>query len=585
MIKKLLCFFVLSANYLFAQSFTINEPLLINPTYKVYLSVNGSDFNSGDSIAPLATFVAALNKLDQITGNLIGNVYGEVVLFSGTYNEIFKQPLNKFLIGQKYLNVSLRGKESVILDGTTLTVNAGGGMIYLLGSNIYVKNIKVVHSNENGVRFGYNYAGTIINSHDVLVDNVTVSETAGHGILAGVGALNANGSSTLIPRAKRFKISNCHVYNSVNYNTPQSQWGSAIKFWNTSNSIATNNHVHDNSGEGIDFDFCDSADVRKNTLHDNYANIYLDKMEYAHLHENLIYNESKVVSGILTGLEAFSSFVTTHFMKNILIENNIVLNTLGINLWQGIYSALQNGVYANITIRHNTIIGKQRGNGALVSISHETILGQPVANFSINGIIIEGNIMSANIDSLNNNKLISAPLNPQPGLTAGKNLYNMNPGFGYNTVYDQIQTNISQYEAPSNAVLNLTPNTNLHPELIMSISGTCISDFHGEPRSVPTTNVGAIELNENVRLNSFTDSDSDLLLYPNPCSGKLNIKLNNISKSYKITAYDLKGNLVYVNKAEALETLILNELEDGIYTFIVILETGNVLCKKLQVLK
>lgn len=581
MLKKSLYFFSLLLNHVIAQPLSIDEPTLINPSLKVYLSVTGNDTNTGDSIQPLATFAAALSKIEQLSSSATGNVYAEVVVFPGTYYEIFRQPLNKFQVGQRNLNISLRGKETVVLNGTNLTVNAGGGMIYLLGSNIFVKNIAVLHSNENGVRFGYNYAGTVINSHDILIDGVTVSETAGHGILTGIGCLNANGSSNLIPRAKRFKIVNCHVYNSVNYNTPQSQWGSAIKFWNTSNNIALNNHVHDNSGEGIDFDFCDSAIVKGNLLHDNYANIYLDKIEYALIQQNFIYNETKVVSGILTGLEAFTSFITNHYIKDVYIENNIILNTLGINLWQGIYSAIQNGIYNNIKIRHNTIIGKQRGNGALVSISHETFLGQPVSNFSISGVSVENNIMSAHPDSLNNNKVLSAPLNPQPGLTTGNNLYNMNPGFAYNSNTDQINSAITKFEPANQAVLNLTPNSILNPELIKVVPYVITNDYHGFSRNSIATNAGAIEKNESIGIN-FTQRD-DLVFFPNPSNGFLKVKEHKANSINKIMAYDMKGLLVFSMNTFEFETLDLRNFKNGLYTFIVFTKNGEVITNKIQI--
>ena len=581
MLKKSLYFFSLLLNHVIAQPLSIDEPTLINPSFKVYLSVTGNDTNIGDSIQPLATFAAALSKIEQLSSSATGNVYAEVVVFPGTYYEIFRQPLNKFQVGQRNLNISLRGKETVVLNGTNLTVNAGGGMIYLLGSNIFVKNITVLHSNENGVRFGYNYAGTVINSHDVLIDGVTVSETAGHGILTGIGCLNANGSSNLIPRAKRFKIVNCHVYNSVNYNTPQSQWGSAIKFWNTSNNIALNNHVHDNSGEGIDFDFCDSAIVKGNLLHDNYANIYLDKIEYALIQQNFIYNETKVVSGILTGLEAFTSFITNHYIKDVYIENNIILNTLGINLWQGIYSAIQNGIYSNIKIRHNTIIGKQRGNGALVSISHETFLGQPVSNFSISDVSVENNIMSAHPDSLNNNKILSAPLNPQPGLTTGNNLYNMNPGFAYNSNTDQINSAITKFEPANQAVLNLTPNSILNPELIKVVPYVITNDYHGFSRNSIATNAGAIEKNESIGIN-FTQRD-DLVFFPNPSNGFLKVKEHKANSINKIMAYDMKGLLVFSMNTFEFEPLDLRNFKNGLYTFIVFTKNGEVITNKIQI--
>jgi len=502
------------------------------------MATNGNDQNSGDSLNPVATFAGALNKLDQLTSNLSGNVYTEVIIYSGNYFEIFKQPLNRFQIGNKYMHVSLRGKDNVMIDGTNLTVNPGNGLVYLLGSNIYVKNIKVNYSTENGIRFGYNYNGTVINSHDIWVDNVEVNQTAGHGVLFGIGALNANGSSTLIPRAKNFKITNSHILNSVNFNTAQSQWGSALKFWNTSHNQAINNHVHDNSGEGINFDYCDTILVRNNLLHDNYANIYLDKAEYAVIEKNHIYNENKVVSGILMGLEAFTAYVTNHFIKDIYVQNNIIHNTTGINIWQGIYSAIQNGYFDNIQIRYNTIIGKQVANGAQISMSYETAFGQPVPNVNFNNLRFERNIISANFDSLNNGKLISGPLNPQPSLTTEYNLFNINPGFGYNITTDQINSNIPVFIDPnSDIIFELTPSITLNPELIMNSMNICnlLEDYAGNVRA-NNSNVGALERNDNLQLD-FLEKE-DWIIFPNPVKDQFKIDIPQAEKlSLKVLYY------------------------------------------------
>lgn len=542
-----------------AQTAVIQEPILISPSYRIYLSPSGNDANSGDSLSPLSTFTSALDKLNTLSGSQTGDVYGEVVFYSGTYAQQINQPYNKYLIGAKRMNISVRGKGSVMLDGTAITVNAGSGMIHLLGSNIHVKNLGLNYSTENGVRFGYNYSGIVVNSHDIWIDSVDVAQTAGHGILVGIGALNANGSANLIPRAKRFKITNCHVHDAVNYNTPQSQWGSSVKFWNTSHNLALNNHVHDNSGEGIDFDFCDTAEVRENLLHDNYANLYLDKMQYAFVHRNMIYNETKVVSGILLGLEAFTAFVTNHYMKDIYIQNNIILNTMGINIWQGIYSAIQNGYFNNIQIRNNTIIGKQVANGAQVSFSYSTFLGQPVANVLFANISIDRNLITANADSLNNGNMISLPLDPQPGLTTGNNLFNRNPGFGYNSSSDQILATLPEYIDPNTDVVTaLTPNTSNNPDFIESATNSAgiAVDYSGFARGISTTNVGALELNEGLGIDEY--DEEFFTIFPNPSNGLLNVNC----EKCQLIVNDVNGKSIGIYNTDELNNL---NLKPGVY--------------------
>lgn len=567
-ITKTILIILVGFNIAYSQTTSIENPNIINPNFRCYMATDGNDQNSGDSLNPVATFVGALNKLDQITNNVSGNVYTEVIIYPGSYNELFKQPINKYQIGNKLMNVSLRGKGNVTIDGSTLTVNPGNGLVYLLGSNIFVKNLKVNYSTDNGIRFGYNYNGTIVNSHDIWIDSVEVNQTAGHGVLFGIGALNANGSSSLIPRAKNFKITNSHILNSVNFNTPQSQWGSALKFWNTSHNQALNNHIHDNSGEGIDFDFCDTILVRGNLLHDNYANIYLDKVDFAILEKNHIYNENKVVSGILMGLEAFTAFVTNHYMKDIFVQNNILHNTTGINIWQGAYSALQNGFFDNIQIRYNTIIGKQVANGAQISIAYETAFGQPVPNVNFNNLRFERNIISANIDSLNNGKLIYAPLNPQPSLTTEYNLFNINPGFGYNVATDQLNPTFPVYVDPNSDIpFVLTPSLSQHPDLIMTCINSCnlVEDYLGNSRS-NNSNVGALERNDNLEL--LFIEEKDFILFPNPVVDQFKIEIPE-SEELSIKVISSNGQVLLYTSHYSGEIIPVSHLESGLYYVVI----------------
>lgn len=558
----------------FGQNATVQDPLIIAPQYRVYISDTGDDTAMGDSLNPLLTFGAALDKLIALSGTISGNVYGEVVVYAGSYSEVFRQPLNKYQVGSKLMNVGLRGKGLVILDGTAQTVNPGGGMVYLLGSNILVRNLVINYSTDNGVRFGYNFNGTVINSHDIWIDSVEVSQTLGHGILVGIGALNANGSSSLIPRAERFKISNCHVHDAVNYNTPQSQWGSALKFWNASHCIAHSNLVHDNSGEGIDFDYCDTILVDRNHLHDNYANIYLDKVEYAVISNNLIYNTSKKVSAILMGIEAFTAYITDHYIKDVYVFNNIILNTTGINIWQGIYSAIQNGYFSNIQIHYNTIIGKQQANGAQISYSYETFLGQPVPNVIFSDHAISGNIITAHPDSLNNNRLMSSPLDPHPGLLAAYNKFNMNPGFGYNGVTDLIEPNLP-VELSAVQLNELRPNSVLNPEFIFSVPvlGYPTYDYFGIVRNSPQTNAGAAELVEDLGL-AEQHSIGELLLFPNPANDDVYTSVELEGKMYRLLA--VNGSLIRSGVVGVNGFIELNGAEPGLYLMRV---DGHTVCR------
>ena len=122
-------------------------------------------------------------------------------------------------------------------------------------------------------------SGTVINPHDILIDNVDVAQTGGHGIIVGIGPLNPANPFVFNPRSERFLIRNCSVHHAVNFNQPQPQWGSSVKLHNVRHGKVLNCVVHDNSGEGVDVDYGQYIEISGNTIYDNYANIYLDKAE------------------------------------------------------------------------------------------------------------------------------------------------------------------------------------------------------------------------------------------------------------------------------------------------------------------
>lgn len=183
----------------------VDLPTISPSSLRVYMATSGNDNNSGDSLNPVLTFGKALDLLVAQSSNQQGEIYTEVVLFEGLYNQALTQPTSKFLFQTRKLNVSVRGKGIVELDGSNLSnLSSGSGMVHLLGSQISVRNLKILYSPANGVRFGFNYNGTIVNSQDITIEDVEVMQTAGHGILVGIGALDTGNPFGLLGMAERF---------------------------------------------------------------------------------------------------------------------------------------------------------------------------------------------------------------------------------------------------------------------------------------------------------------------------------------------------------------------------------------------
>lgn len=538
-----------------AKAQYVDLPTISPTSLRVYMATSGNDNNSGDSLNPVQTFGKALDLLVSQSALQIGEVYSEVILFEGSYQQALTQPVSKFQLVNRNLNVSVRGKGTVELDGASLSnLSSGSGMIHLLGSHISVSNVHILFSPANGIRFGFNYNGVVINSHDIAISDAEVESTSGHGILVGIGALNTANPFTLTPMSERFLIENCNVHDAVNYNTVQSQWGSAIKAWNARNVTVRYCIVRDNGGEGINLDECDSVDVYQNEAFDNIIGIYLDKVSNAWVHRNFITNFVKQTEGMLLGIEAYTSLITNHYIQKINIFNNLLLNTQGLAFWQGIYGANQHGYFDQINILHNTIIGRQSGNGSCLHFNFETFLGQPVPNVHFNQIKMERNLIAASPDSLNNNQLVFATL-PVPGFSASYNVYSQNIWTSMSSVSDVIDPQI-----PTSilSIANALPGSGLVPVHLVPTT-MLTTDFYMNTRGTTQTAAGAFELSSIGLQDQYSD---EILVAPNPTSGQF--KLIGLEGGV-ISITDMSGKIVFKNQYKKDQEINITNLLPGLY--------------------
>jgi hypothetical protein len=209
-------------------------------------------------------------------------------------------------------------------------------------------------------------------------------------------------------------------------------------------------------------------------------------------------------------------------------------------------------------------------------MSYETAFGQPVPNINFNNLRFERNIISANFDSLNNGKLIYAPLNPQPSLTTEYNLFNINPGFGYNNGTDQINSNVPVSIDPNSDILfELTPSITLNPELIMSSMNiyNLLEDYAGNVRA-NNSNVGALERDDNLQLDLL--EKEDWIIFPNPVKDQFKI---DIPQAEILSLKVLSSNgeeLIHVQNYSG-EFIPASHIESGFYYVII---TSNSSVKK-----
>ncbi|GIV33856.1 MAG: hypothetical protein KatS3mg031_1391 [Chitinophagales bacterium] len=570
---------------------TVQLPLIMPTSYSVYLSETGNDSGPGDSLLPVATFSTALNRIDSLSSGQNGDVYAEVVIYPGTYRFALLQRVNQFQIGPKKLHVSVRGIGNVILDGTGLSLTGGEGMVRLMGNHIYVKNIHILYSPSDGIRFGFDYMGTVINPHDILIENVEVSQTAGHGILCGIGPLNTANPLAITPFAERFLVKNCYVHHTVNFNQPQPQWGSAIKLHNVRHGTVTGCLVHDNAGEGIDIDFGEYIAISGNTLFDNYANIYVDKGEYIAIRNNFIYTTHRRKVGILLGIEPFSSLMTNHYVRHVFIANNIILNTpMAISIWQGSYSGLQNGYFSDIQILHNTLIGKSSSTGGLIGFSYVTSLGQPAPNVFFSNLVIKNNILSGHPDSIQNNNLIDAPLNPQPALTTEYNLWNILPASGFDST-NSVNSLLPSFADPLK-IESLVPHADSNTAFVFAVPRVDFvdDDFNHTARFPAYTNAGALELDTTTSsLSTVTLNDRNvhyaLQAFPNPFTDYTTIPLSDLpTQEVQVQLYDINGRNMAISLQRQQHAVVMHRgnLQRGMYIYC-ITTPKTISCKKLIV--
>jgi hypothetical protein len=546
----------------------IQLPNIETPDRQVYIAPNGDDTASGDSLSPVASFTRALSIVSEQTTGLSGNLYSEIVFYPGIYYFPAAQPTSHFQQGSRSLHVSVRGIGEVILAGSDTANASSTAMIHLMGSKIYVKNIMVDYSIGAGVRFGSNGATQTILSNDVLIEDVTVKMSGSHGIIVGVGPVSTINPLQLLPKQERFHIKNCKVYESVNFNTPQDQWGSGIKTIHTRHTTIEGCEVYQCEGEGIDADFAEWIDIRNNIVYDTKSGIYLDKAQNVMVRNNLVYFSEKRSAGFLMGLEAFSFLVTQFFMRNIFVYNNIFLNTpFAVSLWQGTYGALDNGTFNNIRVMHNTMIGKQSAAQGLVTFSYSTVLNQPASNTSLSGIEISRNILSADPDSLaNGNGYVTAPSGGPHGTTASYNLWQKTPSRLFNSGTDGISAQLPFSESATN--LSALRPSSANPAFIFEVPSVAYitQDFNGQARGSITTNAGAFEWTD-ISSSGFSRSEPMVTAYPNPSSGIFMLRWTEDDYCEKVTMriFDASGQNIRTERMTQLQSIRLDDVPSGMY--------------------
>ena len=396
--------------------------------------------------------------------------------------------------------------------------------------------------------------------------------------------------------------------------TSPCEWPSGIKLLDNSNCIVNNCEVAYTRGEGLNFQNSTLCNAYSNHLHDNNTNFYVENSYKIMFHENMIYNTPNIGSqywrgclgdttavwsgdGILIANEGSCStgsnpvfencstkcsLPTAYFpnVDSIFIYNNIVQKVgSGISFWEGVTTIAGINCIKNVFVFNNTFIETMgmpgAGNNGHVNFYFPSY--NPIFNSfygSMENIQIFNNIFTFDTltyATMQPFKKTLHPNHPTPNaIFSSNNLWiksHTSLGLG-----DEVRSTmpVSTYSL-LDSVYSITPCSD-HMYWVKSVPATMpflTSDYLGQARTSPTTNVGAIEykLNcSNLGLNDFATTIEKPLLFPNPCLSCSSVRISNLTQD-KVVSYVVYNSLgldisTGVLKNNSFET---NLLPSGVY--------------------
>jgi len=232
----------------------------------IYMSATGDDANNGAFDTPVRT---AGRATDLCAPG--GTVYVRGGIYSGN------QTISKNgLAGQKITMRPYPG-ETVIFDGTNSDAESNLITIfsdYFIFMGFTVRNGKFANI-------------SCFDTHDTEIRNCIIHDAWVNGVQ--IKALNNNKTSSYANI-----VEGNEIYNCVKENAPRTQsggWGQALSFGESNNSVARNNFVHNNMGEGIVSIVSKGCLIEDNHIRDNYSvQIYLDNAPNTTVRRNRIWH-------------------------------------------------------------------------------------------------------------------------------------------------------------------------------------------------------------------------------------------------------------------------------------------------------
>ena len=593
------------------------DPIINQGSYTIsdtiYMSPDGDDANTGGPNDPVASFAKALQLLPYgERGINDGHAYGLVILKAGVYHveSGLQQSAAQYEQDGTYKNISIEGQGEVFIQGRPNSYEslANGHMIHLRGSHIYIRNLNLKFAKLHGILLASSETMT-----DILIEDVTVDSM-------GEFSMLTSNVENIVVRNSRF-LRGSRIFNDSLVTGPNCKWPSGLKFYGSKFIKAYNNEVAYTRGEGLNFHNSEYGLAYNNRLHDNPTNIYCDNSARIILRSNFVFNtpgntkywktcpgnpgESFGGNGVLIANEGACDIGGPIYQNcktvcpllgkeyrqidSVFIYNNLFVNTTSaLNLWQGITQPIGGpNCVQNVFFEHNTVVGMTGGPldrhapsiNAYFPNAYKTITGFGYA--VARNIHIRSNIISVPFEEFSRTDISSVVLHqtfPVPfDFNFENNLVNQDDEWLDNS--DEIVNSIIQkVDLNSDSLLfYLLPcpsNEDLQKKV--EAPGYITSDFRALPRLQESTNVGALEYDQQCSLinSTYKEVDKGLkaqwTIFPNPGNHTINIKSSYpASGEMTVQFYNSFGQLINFDKIKLIAgcgQVSVRDLAPGFYT-------------------
>jgi hypothetical protein len=304
-----------------------------------YIAPTGSDGGTGAIGDPFATFEKAETVLYA----------GDTLLVrGGIYTQRINMGTRDGTSGSPIVIANYPG-ESPIIDGDTVTVPEGYGLVDMNCAYLYISGLEVMNSSQNGVRLTDQYC---------KVSNLLVHDITG----TGIGGYRDYSI-----------IEDCVGYNLAMANEnhvmegedgaplPGQYWGAGFAIGRSTVAGGTDTVdyaiirrcvVHDCWGEGISSFEAKHSTIEDNTIYDVYSNmLYLSDTEDGLVQRNLIYT-TKPMFAVHKAQQI--GIAISDEVEHPQGDRDTVINNMVFNCYINLY--LSGYVYTNMLIANNTFV-------------------------------------------------------------------------------------------------------------------------------------------------------------------------------------------------------------------------------------